>query len=573
MTRMRIFGILTGFCLLSLVTLGQKAPAVYEKEYESGLQALRREDYTKARSLLGPLTYSRHAHDLAPLAHYFYALASLRGGQPADARRTLQQALERFPNWNKRSEMYYLLGHAAFADKDPAEALKALEKVDDPLLDADVTALKIRYLSRLTDGAALRRLQRDFPEDALVATYLVRAIRKTVPTASKAELDLADRLARRFGERPTSTPSTPSPVPTAPTRAPERGKKAVYNVSVLFPFRIETLDALNRADGNQYAVDLYEGIRLAAQKLSDEGIKLNVQAYDLENSAQAATDLTNNAVFQQTDLLIGPLHSETHRIVSAWAATKGIPLVSPLASNRQLVADFPLQFLARPSWETQGRQAAEFARTHFGKGLSLVVYGPSRTDSLLAAGYFAALRAARADVLPPVRLVPDRASTFSALRAQLGSRRPVALFAAITQRDTGPALLTALRRSNLEAPVLLPADAFDIDTSLPTSFSGPDVYLLDPDFIDASKSSVREFRKLYFNRIHTIPTVHAMRGYDLMLFFGHLLGQYGTAFPKSGLGRVDSEQAVLAGFDYRSTNDNQALPILKHDSYRFVPVK
>jgi ABC-type branched-subunit amino acid transport system substrate-binding protein len=571
MTRMQRFGVLLWCVLAGLTTWAQPAPAEYEQEYQAGLQALGRNEFARARSLLGPLTYSRHTHDLAPLAHYFYALASLKNGQPGDARRTLRQALERFPRWNKRSEAYYLLGHAAFAENDLTDALKQLNRADDPLLDADVATLKINYLSRMTDLAVLRRLQREYPDDALVATYFVNAVRKGA--ATKADADLAERLTRRFGEKPTGPAPKPATPAAPPVRAAERGKKAVYNVAVLFPFKIETLDALNRADGNQYAVDLYEGIRLAAQKLSTEGTNLNIQAYDLDNDAAAATALINNAVFQQTDLIIGPFYLEPHRIISDWATAQGIPLVNPTATNRQLIAGHPVQYLARPSWETQGRQAAEFVRRRFGKGPAVVVYGGSRADSLLAFNFHAALTQAKDEVLPPTRLAADRMSTWTALQTKLGTRRPAVVFIALTQRDAGPTVLSTLRRSTLKAPVLMPADAFDLDTSQPSDFGRDDVYLLEPDFIDIEKPTVREYRRLYFNRIHNIASRDAMLGYDLMLFFGRQLGQHGTAFPKNGLGQVGPDSLLLGGFDYRSTNDNQAVPILRYDGYRFETVK
>jgi predicted negative regulator of RcsB-dependent stress response len=571
MLSMRALGLFLVIGWLALPLHAQQAPADYERAYQSALQQLRRQDYEGARFTLASLTHARYTHALAPLAHYFYALASFRAKQYGDAKRMLRQVLDRFPKWNRRADAYYLLGAVAFAENQPLDALQWLSRIDDPLLDADVAALKNQYIGAMTDINVLRRLQREYPDDPVLGTYLALALRRGTP--SRADQDLANRLARRFGEsRPA--PSPPATPAAAPGKAAPRptGKKAVYTVSVLFPFDVEQLDALNRPDAsNQYIVEMYQGMRMAVQKLQTEGITINLQAYDVENDAKQADLLTRNAVFQQSDLLVGPLYAGSFPVVAEWARAQGVPLVSPLSINSLMAG--PGQYLMRSSVETQGRQAAEFARQRFGKGPVLVFYGTSRNDSLLAAEFYQTLARARVEVLRPVRITGNRATQLAEAKAQLGTRRPAGTLLAFLERDTGPGLITALRQAKIEGPVLVSMDAFPpVRPGQSVPYAGDQVYLWDSDFVDPNKPETRDFFKRYYNQVRSLATSSSYRGYDLMLFFGRVLGQYGTSFPARGL-TLTNQEGFLRELNYRTSYDNQALPIVQHNGTTFERVR
>ena len=158
-------------------------------------------------------------------------------------------------------------------------------------------------------------------------------------------------------------------------------------MAVLFPFKINDFDAVQRARANQYLFDLYEGIKLAKMQLQDEGITVNLFAYDIDNAISRTTELLANPAFAQTDLIIGPLYAEPNRLVATFAAQNGIPLVNPIATSGELIANQPMAYLAQPSLMRQARVVVDFARGLTSVRRAAVYFGAARKDSLLALAY------------------------------------------------------------------------------------------------------------------------------------------------------------------------------------------
>ena len=98
--------------------------------------------------------------------------------------------------------------------------------------------------------------------------------------------------------------------------------------------------------------------------------------------------------------------------------------------------------------------------------------------------------------------------------------------------------------------------------------------MLDPDFIERGKPEVDAFQKIYLQKYNTIPSVYAFQGYDLMLFWGRMLGKYGINKLSQGLSlkRYNDGGYTLSGFDYRNGQDNRVIPLVTYLNYRFVPV-
>ena len=576
---MRYLGFWFLWIVPNLSLVAQKTTPDYERSYQNALQSLRTGNYEKARQSFAPLTQQRYTNDRVAYAHYFYALSSLKSGKPTEAKTMLRQLFGRYPNWEKKNEAWYLMANACFEDEDYPLGMEYLKKIGDSALRPDATQLEAYYLARCQNLPVLKGLYVTYPDDRTVAYNLMALIQRT--STDKADLDLSDRLTSRFGvpkDPPSTAGPTPVPAATTPTRSSKKvaSAKSFYNVGILFPFDIEELDERDRAGRNtRFAVDLYNGIRLAVKRLQSEGATINLYAFDVENSASQMVQLVNNASFQQLDLLIGPLYAETNKIASAWAVENGVPLVNPISANLRLVNGLPNLFLAQPSAERQAMEAAIFAKQHFGPAPPVVFYGPSRADSLMATAYVQQLKDQKIEVLGVYRNTEGSAETVSAAAAALEVRRVGHVFVASTQKGSGPAFLAALGRTRLgDVPVILPAEAFNLSTVSGSQFSGRDVFLIDPNFIDREKQDALDFEKAYLNRYNTPPSTFAYWGYDQMLFFGRMLNKYGPSGLRDGLNRQPSrEDFTLGGFDYVNSNDNRVVPILTYDNYKLVLAK
>ncbi len=584
-----------------------QAPADAQKRYKAAVRLVQTGDYTHAKTDLNAII--QRGDTYAPYAHYYYALAGFRQKDFTSARLMLKQLMSRFPNWSKMNDAQYLFAAVCMETGQYEDGLTALQRIGDPALRPDVVKMEQYFLGRITNLNRLKQINREYPDNRNVGLALIDLIQRTA--TDKSDLELSDRLTNRFGlparpvavsqpvsgpvSRPTTGTATPASMSSRPVRA-----KGYYNVAVLFPFRIDEFDADKRGRTNQYAYDLYDGIKMAKTHLQDEGITVNLFAYDIDNDANKALELISSPAFAQTDLIIGPLYTEPNRIATAFANQNGVALINPIATSSELIANQPMAFLAQPSVVRQAQKAAEQARTLNGSRRAAVYFGTARKDSLLALAYQAELKRLNYQIVDFRRLgggaqAMAEAMTFSGPgTSMLGTPTPnpsvqnpsvpgtapverpgISLghvFFASSNDDDGPRLLDALSRRRVSGPVIATASAFDYYRNSISTFTRRDLYLLYPDFMDTSRPAVTEFQEQYAAKRNLIPSVFACQGYDLMLFFGRQLARSGLLSTSRANLRSDTDDYLLSGFDYTQNNENLIVPIVKYEDGRFVKI-
>ena len=577
-----------------LVATAQVSPDA-QKRYQAAVKLVQAGDFERAKIDLNAISQQRGP--LAAYATYYYALACFRQRSFSSARASIRQLIEVFPNWRKLDDARYLLGAVCLETGQYEDALTALQLIRDPALRPDVTKLEQAFLPRLTDLNRLKQLNRAFPANRTVGLALIDLIQRT--GGSKDDLELSDRLTNRFGVPGTVTGS-PTPAtagsPSADRSAPpvtaanrSTRPKGYYNVAVLFPFRLEEFDAQKRPRSNQYVYDLYDGIKLAKRKLQDEGITVNLFAYDLDNDANKMLELVNNPQFSQTDLIIGPLYVEPNRIASAYANQNNTLLLNPIATSSELVLNQPWSFLAQPSVNQQAQQVAELVRSLNGGRRAAIYFGQARKDSLLAAAYLTELKRQNYQIMDYRKLTGTTQAMADAMQFTGLTTAPQPLtavtspvtptpttlshvFFASSNDDDGVRMLDALSRRRVSGPLIATAGAFDFYRNSLSTFTRRELYVVYPDFIDATREPVIQFQEEYVTKRNTIPSVFAHEGYDMMLFFGRQLAKNTLQQRNRANLRSDTDDYLLSGFDYTQTNDNQIVPIVKYEDGRFVKI-
>jgi tetratricopeptide (TPR) repeat protein len=572
-----------------------------QRRYKAAVQLIQSKDYERAKSDLN--TIIQRDGPLAPYAHYYYAIAAFRQKNFSQARLMLKQLMTRYPDWKKMDDARYLFGAVSMETGQYEDGLTELLRISDPALRADVLKLQQYFIGRITDLNQLKQLSREYPENRIIGLALIDLIQRT--SSDKDDLELSDRLTNRFGVPTTSTASRPTTVTVAPTSTttatrptttpssqvarPNRAK-GYYNVAVMFPFRLDEFDSDKRLRSNQYVYDLYNGIKLAKDKLQEEGITVNLFAYDVENDANKTLELVNSPAFIQTDMIIGPLYIEPNRIASAFANQNNMLLLNPIATSSELVSNQPMSFLAQPSLTNQAQKVAEQARLLGGGRKAAIYFGTTRKDSLLALAYQNELKRqnyqivdfrklsgnaqAMADAMQLGGSATASQSTTSAQATTLPTPAiPLShIFLASSNDDDGSRLLDALSRKHVSGPLIATASAFDFYKNSISNFTRRELYLLYPDFIDTTREPVIAFQEQYLEMRNTIPSVFASQGYDMMLFFGRQLAKNGTTFRNRSSLRSDTDDYLLSGFDYTQSNENQIVPIVKYDGGRFMKI-
>ena len=577
--------------LMAQVATAQIAPDA-QKRYNTAVRLVQAGDYERAKTDLNAIILQRGP--LAPYASYYYALAAFRQKNISQARLMLLQLMEVFPDWRKMDEARYLLAASYMELGQYEEALKVSQLVSDSRLLPLLSKLEQHFIPRITDLDQLKKLNKAYPSNRTIGLTLIELIQRK--SSDKDDLELSDRLTNRFGVPGVATattqatasaagaPSRPSMPPTVPART--NRPKGYYNVAVMFPFRLDGFENDKRGRSNQYAYDLYNGIKMAKAKLQEEGITVNLFAYDLDNDPNRALEVVNSPAFAQTDLIIGPLYVEPNRIASAYANQNGILLLNPMATSSELVMNQPMSYLAQPSLNQQARKAAEQAGKLGGSRKVAIYFGTSRKDSLLAQAYLDEIRQQRYQVVDFKKVSGNAQSMADAMfltapgskTLLVSSTTPAVpsslghIFFASSNENDGVRMLDALSRRKVTGPLIATASAFDFYRNSANTFTRRDLYLVYPDFIDTSREPVVEFEEQYLEKRHTIPSVFASEGYDMMLFFGRQLARNGLQPGNHAALRSDTDDYLLSGFDYTQSNENQVVPIVKYEDGRLVKI-
>jgi len=503
----------------------------------------------------------------SPYAHYYYALSAYQLKRYKDAKPMLLQLQSRYPGWNKINDVYYLLGAVSLANGQLNEGLDQLARIKESSLNKDVQALKQHHLGAIKDLLKLKDLQKQYPNDRDIALMVYQGI-QSARTPAQGDLAYAEQLDKQFKFR-KSEKADEAPKRSAP-KSDTQWTKGYLDVAVLLPFRLDEFSTSKRRS-NQFAYDYYLGLTVAKEQLQMEGITVNLWAYDVSNDARSMQAIADNKNFQLSDMVIGPLYANTFDVAADYVSGSNAIMLNPLSTDASLLKAGNI-YLGHPSITYQTQKAAQWMRT-LSPGLSTVVfYGNTPKDSAMAASYAAEWKAKGGKVASIIRIQPDRESLESKVPSfETNKPAHVALFS--SDGESGGNLIEVLNSRKLNSlPVLATSTSFNAQQSRLSRY-GTRLTLIDADYVDREKETIRQFQKSYYNKTSTFPSVYSYQGYDQLLFFARMLSKYKDKLP-SGLQsrKFGSEEYLLSGFDYTKANENQITPVLKYSGSKWVPV-
>ena len=563
----------TFVCLVLAHTVLARVDKALWKTYKVAKKYYAAADYVTAKDTLASLINAAGKTAITPYALFYYALSAYHNEELVLAENTFTTIRTEYPHWEQKDEVWYWLGQLRFEAQDYCAGLACLDKITDQTFAALLGRMKIYFLSQLDDMVMLQELFRKYPKDQDIAKVLFdKAVHQ--PLVSR-DLDLIDILAHNFNL-----------VENDPLQALVSFKKDSYNVGVFFPFFVDEVD-YEEESSNFFVIALYQGIKMAVTALADQGIAINLVAYDTKKDPVTTAALLAQEEVKSLDLIVGPLYAATIPLVADFARAHQINMFNPLSENTDVVGDNPFAFLFQSSLETQAKKAAEFTlHESLHKELSVgIIYGTSKADVIQAYTYKQHIeRSTGRDVALMCSMTPDEAQ--GALNILRESTEGVS--AEHVEENQTPILLDGLthvyvasKDELIIANVLSVVDMLEChrpyiilhNTWLQQSSFTFDqlerlpLYLVAPNYIDYSRRYPRQvgidtFRSDFYDQFAQYPNTHACTGYEMMLFLGHMLAQYGVYFQKHWT-QDFYRGAIFDGITYGGLHhDNQHVPIL-----------
>lgn len=540
----------------------------FSKQYFNGKALFREGKYNLAMETFKPLIPYDTRNNFSEYASFYYALAAYNQGFKAVAKNTLNQLKISHPNWNKMDEVNFWIGKIHLDDRDYFQGLKILSTVKDPKIQQDIDALKLNVLSSVSDPETLKMMHEEYPKDVAIARTLATALAKD--QSNQEDKTFLQTLITKFNFKKTDFI----------VEAPPSYTKDIYTVSVLLPFMVNTLDPSPAPKRNQSVLDLYEGMKQAADTLDKQGVKLSLRAYDTEWKVERIKSILNTDELRNTDLIIGPFFQDEAKPIYEFSLANRINTFNPVHNNSELLGTNPYAFLYQPTTETLGKKSGEFlaayAKTNAKKKNCMVFYGTSKRDSLLAANFISAahqngLKIMAAHKVPREgsKMIYDILTTptefdefrnpkqFTLSKDSLGT-----IFVASDDALIYAKVLSSIETRRDDITVLGSERWVDQSSIALEKFQTLPIVLTAPNFTNPQSPATTAFEKKFIKTHGRVPSDYAALGYELMLILGNQLKKNGVYF-QDVLAKGPVPGFLTDGVNYQQGRSNGLVPFVK----------
>lgn len=311
------------------------------------------------------------------------------------------------------------------------------------------------------------------------------------------------------------------------------------HAAILMPFNV------SKTTDRQLAMDFYCGALLAARDLGNEGIKIDLSAYDYDNGNLPS------AIFQDNDFVLGPVAKAN--LARAAALSDGESwIISPADRMAESLADTLKNFIQAPtSVEAQIDDAVKWLKADISKDDKVILI----TQSGNAKGYGSYLSNAMShsginfsketvSVLEAARLSEKLAGDLSLD----GTTRIITTSDSETFMNQIVKSLYILAVSGKDIALYTNAKIRTFNTIETKQLHRINLHVSVASEVDYSSSQVQEFTLSYRSFFKAEPSHFSFQGYDLMRQFSTLAFKYGKKWPKA----IDAftMNGLQSNFDY-----------------------
>lgn len=561
------------FSLLIQGTYGQDK----QTRYLAGKDYYKKGHYQAAMESFRPLLSEGEDNPFPEYAHYFYALSAYKAEKYEDARIIVKQLLLKYPNWDKKDEAQFLLGAVLFEQGKYKDALQAMSELGKSF-DKDGAVTKRYYLDKMTSVESLKWLYQNYPRDRELAYTLASRLDHT---SEGPDQMLFNYLVEEFKLDKTKL------LPAAPVSV----KKQEYNIAVLFPFMVSKLPVENVNRPNQFLLDMYQGMRIAKDSLAALGVNLNLYAYDTDKDVNKFRQLLQEPDLARMNLIVGPVYPAHMPLINEFSRQHAIQVVCPFANDVSSIENNPFAFMFQSGYNAQADAVCGYNQksnkpgkklidtgdkgkqkeTEVWRNKVVIIYGESEKDSAMAAAYQQALVDAAeegSDSVYKLHAVKKvNRESIPQIKQMLAdsvvmiSVNHIAVFT--NDQVIAANVISSLEIRGFSIPVYTTSEWLDFNLITVEQFERRGVHFLYPDFLDFGKPGVETFRKKYMNATKLYPTTFAFQGNDIVHLFGQMLHSYGTYFGSNLQQTGFIPGNTLVGFNYKSAQNNQFIPIVR----------
>jgi tetratricopeptide (TPR) repeat protein len=567
-----------GLAFVLLFLSGSSFAQNFKRQYREARDYFEKGDYTRSMDGFKPLIEYDQENPYAQYASYYYGFSAAKLGFATVAKDILLQTRKLYPGWDQIDEVNYLLAKIYFDQHEYFRAMLILTEIKNLSMAVDVTTMKRHYLAQITDVETLRMMMEEYPAEAEAARALVKAI--SLQPMPEQDGRLFDSLIIKFNfDRKDFVTDN-----TLISR-----KKDRYAVSLLLPFLANTLDPSPVKKRNQYVLDLYVGMKMAADTLAKQGIYLDLYAYDTERSAETTKRILGMEELKSTDLLVGPLFPDQSKTVLEFSEKNKISMINPVSNNSEFIGQNPFALLYQPTHETLGMRSAERVASQVKNKNCIVYFSENPKDSAKASSFMKKAIELGIKIVWAEEIRKETSGKIFSFLAtgteydeyhnptqftlkldSIGSiyvatDDPVIYTKVISGVETrGDSILIVGNES------WIAQDNTTVDYGI---YDRLQILLEAPNFTPSHDPVYLDFRRKYIRQHGAIPSDYARLGYDFIQFVGQALHRYGVYFQIGLAQESGTVDPLTMRYNFKNARDNQQVPYVSFQSGELVPLR
>jgi hypothetical protein len=556
--------VILGILFLCLLSSSALVAQDFKRDYKKAKDLYNEANYSSAMDAFKALMVYDRNNPYPEYACFYYALSAHRLGFSVVAKEMFVQTKKVYPQWDQLDDVNYWLAKIYLEQREYFHAWQLAKEIKDASVKPDLDVLKKISLSKVDDVETLKMLLEENPHDEIISFALAKAIGKQV---IMTDAGLLDSLAVEFNWNRDDFISIETLKPVFKDR---------YRIALMLPFRTSTLDAGPGKKKSQFSLDIYLGMKLAADSLLGEGILVDLLAYDTDHDPMVINKLLREEELKSADLIVGPLFPEDAKAVQQFSELNKINLiVNPLSYNSDFLGQNPFAFLFQPSHATLGEKSAELLAAKSSNKNCFVFFGENPEDSVMAGSF---IRTAAKLGLKVLHAEGVSAETSNEILATLATptefdewknpkqfKLKLDSIGSVFVASDDPLIYTKVINSvetRGDSVMVIGQESWLEDNSVELSkFERINVALASPNFTPINNQPYIQFRKKYLQTHGILPSSYAQKGYEFLMVLGRSLKAYGVYF-QDGVQKQRVPGALTFGYQMLPTHDNGLVPFI-----------
>lgn len=348
--------------------------------------------------------------------------------------------------------------------------------------------------------------------------------------------------AKEENNKPPAKKESPAPYDVAAFGKDIR--KPVYDIALFAPINIDqvtrdTAFAVNNhtplPPATLSALEFYEGALMAMDSLQHQGIRLRLHVYDTKSTSRSLSQLLNSNELDSADLLLGSVNADGLKQIGAFAQKNQINFISATYPNDAGITKNPFLIIVNSTLHVHCKAIQDFAQQKFSNKQILVIYRNTPQEKQNLDYMQKAYQQMSFSRKVPLQSFEWTNNTTTAdLIPHLSKDKNNVIILTSLYPDVALSIIGQLKTIATQYMInVIGMPTLDGLAGLKKpDYKGINIYYSTPfPYINlASDPAIKQMMWKFFYLYRSRPSDIALKGYETLFYFGHLLHKDGLYF-------------------------------------------